>query len=254
MLVTALLWLAMGTGAPAFTKIALQSQIIPSAIQTCLGTTVFWLVMTLLFGRIYCATVCPVGTLQDAVVWIRRKSGKGKIFSFQEGSSWRYRILFLYIVSLAVGVLVVGYIIEPWNIMRNAAATVHPDAIAITWTSVGISVATGILAGVTMLVVILVWAWHAGRPFCSTVCPIGAALGCVHSQTLFHIAIDPDKCISCMKCEDICPTQCIKVSERRVDNSRCVRCFDCTAVCPNEAIRFQINRGKHRSTPLMQHT
>lgn len=250
----ALLWLALGTGAPAFAKIALQSQIIPSAIQTCLGTSVFWLVMTLLFGRIYCATVCPIGTIQDAVLWIRRKSGKGKDFSFREGSAWRYRILFLYIVSLAIGVLVVGYIVEPWNIMRNVTAVVRPEAIASTWTEAGISIAVGIVSGVSMLVVILVWAWHEGRPFCSSVCPIGSALGCVHSQTLFHIAIDPDKCISCMKCEDICSTQCIKVSERRVDNSRCVRCFDCIAVCPNDAIRFQLNRGKHRSTPLMQHT
>lgn len=254
MLVMATLWLAMGAGAPAFTKIALQSQIIPSAIQTCLGTTVFWLVMTLLFGRIYCATVCPIGTLQDAALWIRRKSGRGKAFSFQEGSVWRYRILFLYVVSLAIGVFAVGYIVEPWNIMRNVAAIGKPEAVATTWTSAGISVATGILAGVSMLAVILFWAWHSGRPFCSSVCPIGSAMGCLHSQTLFHIAIDPDKCISCMKCEDICPTQCIKVSERRVDNSRCVRCFDCTSVCPNDAIRFQLNRGKHRSTPLMQHT
>lgn len=254
MLAAALLWLAMGSGAPSVAKIALQSQIIPSAIQSCLGATVCWLVATLLFGRIYCASVCPVGTLQDAALWIRRKSGRGRAFSFKEGSVWRYRILLLYLVSIALGVLVVGYIIEPWNIMRNAAATLRPEAVSMTWTSAGISVATGILAGLSMLVAILVWAWSSGRQFCSSVCPIGSAMGCLHSQTLFHIAIDPDKCISCMKCEDICPTQCIKVSERIVDNSRCVRCFDCTATCPNDAIRFQLNRGRQRPTPLMQHT
>lgn len=252
MLFASLLWLVLGTSAPAYAVISEKAQIIPSAIQSCLGATIVWIIATLLFGRIYCATVCPVGTLQDLVIWSRRKIDKGFTFRFEEAKNIRYPILFAYVVSLLIGALIVAFVVEPWNIMRNAASAINPSDISTTWTSIGISVGIGAAVGVISLIAILVWAWKSGKAFCTTVCPIGTALGCLHSQTLMHITIDPDKCISCMKCEDVCPSKCIKVSQRLVDNSRCVRCFDCTAVCPNDAIRFQLNKGRNRQTPLLE--
>lgn len=252
MLAASILFLTAGPQVLPMCGIAEQSQIIPSAISACTATTVFWIVVTLLFGRLYCATVCPVGALQDAAVWLRKKKDPKMTFRYKEGNQWRYRILLVYAVSLAIGVLAVGYVIEPWNMMRNAASAVRPEDTATTWSSIRVSAGVGIGVGMASLCVILAWAWRCGRAFCSEVCPIGAALGCVHQQTLMHIAIDPDKCISCMKCEDVCSSRCIKVTERLVDNSRCVRCFDCLEVCPNAAIRFQQNKDRHRQTPLMQ--
>lgn len=251
MLIASVLWLVLGAEVAHFAKISESFQIIPSAIHTCLGTTVFWIIATLLFGRVYCSTVCPVGTLQDAVVWIRRKSKTGKNFRFRESRQLRYVVLFAYLVSLVLGTVVVGFIIEPWNMMRNVASTVNPADTVMTWQSVGVSVGVGIAAGAIAIVAVLVWAWHSGRDFCNDVCPIGTMLGCVHQQALFHIAIDPDKCVSCMKCEDVCSSQCIKVANRFVDNSRCVKCFDCIDVCPNDAIRYQLNRERNRQTPLL---
>ncbi len=211
-----------------------------------------WIIGTMLFGRIYCATVCPVGTLQDIVIWSRRKAYPKHAFRFQEGSKLRYVVLLAYVASLIAGVLAVGFVIEPWNIMRNAASAVRPADVFTTWDTIGVSVGIGVAVGLVSLAVILFWAWKWGRGFCTTICPIGTALGCLHSQSLMHIVIDPDKCISCMKCEDVCASRCIKVEQRFVDNSRCTRCFDCTEVCPNDAINFQLNKGRNRQTPLLE--
>lgn len=252
MLIASLAWLGLGIHAPLITDISEKSQIIPSAIQTCLGTTIFWFVATLLFGRIYCAVICPIGALQDLTIRLRKKTAGKAPYRYKEASKFRYPLLLAYVASLALGVLAVGYVIEPWNIMRNALSAANPADTASTWQASGISIGVGIASGWITLCVILVWAWCSGRDFCTTVCPIGTALGSLHTQTLMHIAIDPDKCISCMKCEDECPAKCIKVEKRIVDNSRCVRCFDCTSVCPNDAIRFQINKDRKRQTPLME--
>ncbi len=252
MLFASLLWLLLGTSAPVYAIVSERAQIIPSAIQTCLGATVMWIIGTMLFGRIYCATVCPVGTLQDIVIWSRRKANPKHTFRFKEGSKIRYVVLVVYVVSLIAGILAVGYVVEPWNIMRNAASTVRPADVFTTWQTIGVSVGIGAIVGVVSLAAILLWAWKSGRAFCTTLCPIGTALGCLHTQSLMHIAIDPDKCISCMKCEDVCASKCIKVEKRLVDNSRCTRCFDCTEICPNDAINFQLNKGRHRQTPLME--
>lgn len=252
MLFVSLLWLLLGTRAPVYALIAEESQIIPSAIQSCLGVTAAWIIATLLFGRIYCSTVCPVGTLQDIVIWSRRKADPGHKFRYESPKKIWIVILVAYLVSLVAGIWAVAYVIEPWNIMRNAASAVRATDTETTWQAIGVSVGVGVAAGAFMIAAILFSAWKWGRTFCTTVCPIGTALGCLHSQALMTIAIDPDKCISCMKCEEICASKCIKVAERHVDNSRCVRCFDCTAICPNDAIRFQLNRGRGRQTPLME--
>lgn len=252
MLFVSLLWLLLGTGAPVYALIAEQSQIIPSAIQSCFGVTVAWIIATLLLGRIYCATVCPIGTLQDLTIWTRRKLDPKHTFRYEAPKKIWVFILIAYLASLIVGIWAVAYVVEPWNIMRNAASAVRPADTETTWQTIGVSLGVGIAAGAVMIVAILFCAWKWGRVFCTSVCPIGTALGCLHSQSLMHIAIDPDKCISCMKCEDVCASKCIKVDRRLVDNSRCTRCFDCTEVCPNDAIRFQLNRGRHRQTPLME--
>lgn len=251
MLFVSLLWLLLGTSAPVYALISEETQIIPSAIQSCLGVTVAWVIATMLFGRIYCATVCPVGTLQDLVIWSRRKLNPEFKFRYEHKKKIWLVILGAYIGSLLAGIWMVAYVIEPWNIMRNAASAIRPADTQTTWQAIGVSVSVGFGAGIVALIAILLCAWKWGRGFCTQVCPIGSALGCLHSQTLLHIAIDPDKCISCMKCEDACSCKCIKVSERLVDNSRCVRCFDCTAVCPNDAIRLQLNRGRNRQTPML---
>ncbi|MDE6648792.1 MAG: 4Fe-4S binding protein [Muribaculaceae bacterium] len=251
MLFVSLLWLLLGTAAPVYAIISEQAQIIPSAIQSTLGATIVWIVATMLLGRVYCATACPVGTMQDLVIWGRRKLDVDHKFHYEDGRKIRFVVLAAYIVSLILGIFAVCYVIEPWNIMRNAASVVRHADTSMTWGAIGISVAVGMATGIVTLSVILLWAWRSGKAFCTTVCPIGTALGCMHSQTLMHIAIDPDKCISCMKCEDVCAAKCIKVVQRYVDNSRCVRCFECTDVCPNDAIRFQINKGRNRNTPML---
>lgn len=252
MLFVSLLWLLLGTSAPVYALVAEQAQIIPSSIQTCLGVTVAWIIATLLFGRIYCATVCPVGTLQDIVIWSRRKMEPSFTFRYESPKKIWLIILLAYVGSLIAGIWTVAYVIEPWNIVRNAASAVRPADTETTWQAIGVSFGVGFAAGAGILAAILFCAWRWGRVFCTSICPIGTALGCLHSQSLMHISIDPDKCISCMKCEDVCASRCIKVSERQVDNSRCTRCFDCTAVCPNDAIRFQLNRSRGRQTPLME--
>ena len=251
MLFVSLLWLLLGSRAPVYALISEDSQIIPSAIQATFGATVAWIIATLLFGRIYCATACPLGTLQDLVIWSRRKLDPKHTFRFEHPRKIWIVILLAYVGSLVAGIWVVAYVIEPWNIMRNAASAVRPADTETTWQAIGISVSVGFAAGIITLAAILASAWKWGRIFCTTVCPIGTALGCLHSQTLMHIAIDPDKCISCMACEDVCAAKCIKVTERLVDNSRCMRCFDCTAVCPNDAIRLQLNKGRNRQTPML---
>ena len=55
-------------------------QIIPVSIGFSFGILVFWWLFTSLFGRIYCSSICPLGTLQDIVARVGRISRQGSGF------------------------------------------------------------------------------------------------------------------------------------------------------------------------------
>ena len=244
------------------TGFAPKAQIVPSMLAVGMGAIFFWLGVTLFVGRFYCSTICPVGTLADLSMRLRLFLGRyvpalRRPFRFKPERRWRYHILVLYLFCLIFGIAAiplaeaVPYILEPWNVMNNVSAIAHPENVDLTWATLGVGAGLGFALGLILLLVVVVWAFFAGRDFCNVICPIGSALGYIDKLSLLHMEIDPDRCISCMKCEDVCRSSCVKVVSRYVDDTRCVRCLDCIHVCPVDAIRLQNNRNRP-ATPLMR--
>lgn len=233
------------------------AQIIPSSIALCMGALLFWLCATFFMGRIYCSTVCPLGTLSDLGMRVRRELGRlfpkrlRLQFRWKEAKRWRYHIMALYFICLVIGIMAVPFLMEPWNIARNADTFRTYEVVENTWIKLGVNMLLGVgISGVVTLVIVAVWGFVAGRDYCNTICPIGQAMALIDRYALLHIEFDPDRCISCLQCEEVCRCSCIKVTERRVDNSRCVKCLDCVTRCPANAIRLQANRNR-AATPLM---
>lgn len=248
----AVAYLALALTANPLAKAAARVQIVPSMLATTMGMTIVWIVISFLLGRVYCSTVCPIGTLQDIFIRLGRVVPRfRRPGHYRPASRVRWHVLAIYVICLILGVSAINYWIEPWNMMRNICSLANDEAVGPTWTTLGIGSAAGMASGVISLLILAVCALFTGRGFCTAICPIGTALGSFNSFTLYHIEIDPDMCISCMKCEDVCKSHCVKVVGRYVDNSRCVRCFDCLAVCPNDAIRLQANRNRP-ATPLLR--
>lgn len=53
--------------------------------------------------------------------------------------------------------------------------------------------------------------------------------------------VDPDKCLGCFCCVEVCPQNALKVVNEKVvvDEDECDECGACTEVCPNDAIRLR---------------
>jgi polyferredoxin len=245
-------YLFIGPQVHPMAVVSKKAQIILSAGTTAIGAILTWLVITFIFGRIYCSTVCPIGTLSDLFIRIRRRiPALDKKFSYRKQTRLPIHILMIYAICLLAGAVAVPYIIEPWNIMRNIASAINPSAIEATWINLGLGIGTGITAGIVSFVMIAAYSLLRGREFCTHICPLGTAMGLLYEHNIYHIEIDRDKCVYCGKCEENCKSSCIKTVSAYVDNSRCIRCFDCLAVCPEEAIRFQPNRNRP-ATPLFR--
>ena len=261
-------YLFIGSGVTSPAAIAKETQIVPSALVMTMGAAGFWLVATFVLGRVYCSTVCQVGTLQDSATWLRRRLMRlqmrrrraGRMarkpmlrpYSYRIAGRWRGLVLLAYVVCLLLGLIALATLIEPWNMMRSAARFTNSEANA-SWLIFAGESLIGAVVGDLMLAIVWIWALLRGRAFCTEVCPIGTVLGTVSRFSLYQIEIDPDRCTNCMRCEEVCKTSGIKVAERFVDNERCVRCFDCLKVCSDDAIRLQRNRNQ-RVNPLMKPT
>jgi len=68
----------------------LSIQLIPALLSLNVFVLIALVVLTLLFGRIYCSTICPLGVYQDIVSWksrLFRKKAKQYRFVFLKQQS-----------------------------------------------------------------------------------------------------------------------------------------------------------------------
>jgi len=69
----------MPQGFHSLTKI----QIIPALLALNIDVLVGLLILTLLFGRVYCSSICPMGIYQDIVNRLSKRFQKKKTFQVQ---------------------------------------------------------------------------------------------------------------------------------------------------------------------------
>lgn len=235
-----------------YDSVFVRMQILTALLSGASVCLLFWLVVTLIYGRIYCSTACPMGTLMDCVSAVGRIVGRRRCSYRYVPPSQRTRVIFLII---ALGTFIIGgaffpTLFDPYSAYARMVDELVARPLGLNPAAVSFTASSLAVAGVTALAVGLA-AWKNGRIGCNTVCPVGTILGYVGSKSYFHIEIDPDKCINCGECERVCKAQCIKLPEKIVNNSRCVVCFDCTTVCPNDAILYKTGRFR-LDMPMMQ--
>ena len=63
-------------------------QFLPAVLALNIGVVLFLIVLTLLFGRIYCSVICPLGVFQDAVSWFSGKQKRNR-FRYSPALKWR---------------------------------------------------------------------------------------------------------------------------------------------------------------------
>ena len=213
------------------------------------------IVLTLVFGRIYCSVICPLGVMQDLFGWIGKKSKKNR-YSFSNEKKWlRYGMLGVFIVAFAAGVgslvqLLAPYsafgrimtmIFQPlWKMGNNLLASYAESIDSYAFYSVEVwmkSLPVLVIAGVT-LVALFVLAWRNGRTYCNTICPVGTVLSFMSRFSYLKIHFDTEKCRNCSLCTKNCKAACIDFKNHTVDYSRCVVCGDCIKSCNFGALKY----------------
>lgn len=238
-------------------------QFLPAVLALNFVVIAILLVLTLLFGRIYCSVICPLGIFQDCVSNLSsRRKGKKARFSYSKEIKWlRYGVLVLFVIALVAGLNALVALLAPysaygrmvqsllapvWQWGNNLLAWIaeRQDSYAFVTKEVWLkSLPTLIVAAVTFIVVVVL-AWRNGRTYCNTICPVGTTLSFFSRFAMFRPVIDKSKCKSCHACERKCKAACIDVDNHKIDYSRCVDCFDCIDSCRLGALKYRFAWGR----------
>ncbi|MBQ1227328.1 MAG: 4Fe-4S binding protein, partial [Alistipes sp.] len=90
-------------------------QFLPAVMALNLGVVVFLIALTLIFGRVYCSTICPLGVMQDLISWFAGKRKKNR-FKFSPAKSYlRYGVLALFVAAIVAGIGSVVALLAPYS-------------------------------------------------------------------------------------------------------------------------------------------
>ena len=147
------------------------------------------IVFTLLFGRVFCAGVCPLGTLQELINVRNLRISKA--------------------VSATLGII-------PWIYLAFTilyAATRSQFLICRFDPFIGIFRLGGDLGIIIFGIALLVMSVFVGRPFCQYLCPYGAVLSIFASLSWKKLGITDKTCINCGLCIRSCPVDAIRTPQ-----------------------------------------
>jgi formate hydrogenlyase subunit 6/NADH:ubiquinone oxidoreductase subunit I len=217
---------------------------------------VLLIAVTLVFGRIYCSVICPLGIMQDVFGWLGKKARKNR-YSYSKEMKWlRYPVLAVFLAALLAGGGSIVHLLAPysafgrimtmifqplWQWGNNLLATIaeHYDSYAFYSVDVWLkSLPVLVIAAVT-LIVLAILAWRGGRTYCNTICPVGTVLSLLGRFSWLKIQFDKEKCRNCSLCTKNCKAACIDYKNHSVDYSRCVVCGDCTESCKFGALSLK---------------
>lgn len=238
-----------------------ELQFVPALLSINVVVLILLVLLTFVFGRIYCSVICPTGVYQDIISYFARriKSKKARRYSYSAAKTiLRITILAFFTVGVVAGIGFITAILDPYGsygriatelispvyksvnnlfakILGDQSYTFAPSQIWIK------SIFSLVLASLTLLIIGLL-AWRSGRTYCNTYCPVGTILGYISKFSIFKLQIDKTSCTTCGRCARDCKASCIDFKNHIIDYTRCVTCFNCIESCKDGSMSYSLRK------------
>ncbi len=229
--------------------------VVGGAVTTCGFLLVIF--VTFLFGRVYCSSVCPVGTVQDISIRIARMFNRRKRFEYSRSPQWlQYPILLALVLMVLFGsMMILGDLLEPFSnygrlvtnfgvplivMLNNLVASILARFQIFSIYEIPLpqlEIGTLVFSFIFFATVIYISA-AKGRFFCNSFCPAGALLSLISHVSLFRLGIVENQCDDCRACDKVCKAECVDSKTKRIDFGSCVGCFNCLRSCPKNGIKY----------------
>ncbi|MHC4151213.1 MAG: 4Fe-4S binding protein [Planctomycetota bacterium] len=225
------------------------------SIGTVLTThTLYWvllwsvatIVLTIIFGRVFCSWICPFGSIHHFVGYLsNRKKPASKKIELNKYRKAQYIKYFILVVFLAMaafpsfGASLQTGLLDPIPLVtRSFNLVIVP--IVDQFTNF-ISVPSRFYEGAWLVLTIFLAAVLLNilipRFYCRFICPLGALFGVINRFATWRIGQNQNECIQCRLCEKSCEGGCEPRGNMRI--SECVLCFNCLNDCNHGVISYQ---------------
>ncbi|WP_051280746.1 4Fe-4S binding protein [Anaerovorax odorimutans] len=210
------------------------SKITPSSVVLLIAV----LILAVLFGKVFCGYICPLGTIQSLFNKLAKKlkikqlkpnKHVDKILRYS-----KYVVLFVVLfITYKAGELILRPL-DPW------ASFMHLGS--------GLEVFEEFLIGVIILALIIISSLFIERAWCRYFCPLGAALAIISPIRIFKIKRNSSSCTGCMECTKNCPMGLSVHSDDSPSSMECISCGECISSCPVEKT-LETKRGRLAVSP-----
>ena len=246
----------------------LATRAVPAALLLALAT----IAVTLVFGRVFCGWVCPLGTVHNMAGWFRRRVPP----QLESTSPWQRAKYFLLVALLVMAVFGAHWIgvFDPLSLLyRSVATAVMPglryaleeSSTAVYQADPHIGPVHATMAtepvynlfrdhvfrdqmrhafdggSVIMLVflTLVLLNLYRKRFWCRYLCPLGGLLGLLSRRPSMRLHNEPSACNSCGKCNHACPAAAQPDKAGEWQPSECYGCWNCVASCNFNAVSFE---------------
>jgi polyferredoxin len=204
-------------------RVVTEGEFVPKTHPSNIVLGIGFLVGAVLAGGAFCGWICPFGTLQDALTWVRTKLRLPELHIPDRLDRW---MRYLRFVSLALVLYMTISTVKLWFASYDPYRTIlglgwlFEFNLAEQWPAYAVAVS------------VLGLSFFVPRFWCKYTCPFGAAQSLLGHISLLRIKRRAPTCKGCNVCTAACPVG-LKVAEAapRV-STNCIGCLACVEACP----------------------
>lgn len=202
-----------------------------------IGGKIFWLVgiivgilgiiSTLIFPRLFCGWVCPIGSFFEFLGWL----GKKIAISAKPVPNWLNEKLRMFAFGVLIFILIFSF---------GQGFLTCRIGCPFFWSFALWSISIPAL-DIAVLSIIVILAFRLERSFCRYICVYGAILQIFAPLSVFHIYRNIELCPSCKECR-VCPMGIDVMNAEFVRSAHCISCNKCINSCPKGALSWVKSR------------
>jgi len=242
------------------------------AVQKAFYFSVIIILLTLLFGRVFCGWMCPLGTLNNII-------GSFRIKHIHTATTNWHRIkyyILIFLIASSVFTLQLTGIMDPISLLiRSFSLSIYPlfnygvSAVFDSIYNLNLKGITGVSESIysalknsilsfrqpffnqsafigLIFFTILGLNLIKKRLWCRYLCPLGALLGLLSKYSILSRSVS-EGCTSCGICDTVCQGGANPDLKEHWRDTECFYCFNCDDICPQNAVSFGFLKKKSAS-------